>query len=193
MPDGAIPQWYRGIKFRSTTEARYAKFFTELGVEWDWEPGGFSTDNEWYRPDFLIAAATGLIWAEVKGRGESLQSPDCLRFRRFAISRPRPLKSRAVIFTGQPDARGNILVIGGDGSDDPVSGQWEDDTHEWIPCPAGYHFDIGWPGKFRGLLAEDGCPHHPGNGAEDRIARAVMAARCARFGVHEDPGSGTAA
>jgi hypothetical protein len=192
MIDGAIPVWFDGIHFRSTTEARYAHLLKSLGMEYIWEPEGFSTDNEWYRPDFLITVATGLIWAEVKGAGESLYSPDCMRFRRFAVARPRPWKSRAVLFTGQPDIRGNILVIGGDGTDNPVSGQWEDDTHEWISCPSGHHFDIGWPGKFRGLLAEDGCPPFPGNGAEDRLASAVLAARSARFGIHEDNGPAAA-
>lgn len=191
MAQNSVPQRYAGILFRSTNEARYAKFFDQLGLKWEWEPRGVSTDSEWYRPDFLIFAATGSIWAECKFADEDLWSPDVMRFRRFAVQRPQP--SRAVLFTGVPAIGGNITVIGGDGSNDPVRGLWEDDTHEWVPCPGGYHFDIAWPGKWRGRLAEDGCDPHPGNGAEQRLEKAVRAARNARFGVHEHKPRGTAA
>lgn len=191
MASEAVPTTYAGIRFRSKNEARYAKFFDALGITWEWEPRAFSTDREWYLPDFLIFPATTPIWAEIKFADEDPFSPDVMRFRRFALQRPMP--SRAALFTGQPRLVGNILVLGGDpGTDNPVKGPWEDDTQGWIPCPSGHHYDLGWPGKWGGRLAEDACDPHPGNGAELRLEKAVRAARNARFGVHEDPiGSAT--
>jgi hypothetical protein len=191
MASEPIPTSYAGILFRSKTEARYAKFFDGLDVKWTWEPQPTVTNGQGYSPDFMIFPALGPVWVEVKGYGEDPYSKDVMKFRRFAAERPGPI-SRCALFTGWPDERGNILVIGGDGSEDPVKGHWEDDTQEWRPCPSGHHFDLIWPGQFRGLVVEDGCAPSPGNPGEDRITRAVLAARNARFGVHEDPGSGTA-
>jgi len=34
----AIQTTYRGIRFRSRTEARWAAFFDELGWPWEYEP-----------------------------------------------------------------------------------------------------------------------------------------------------------
>ena len=37
----AIETVYKGYKFRSRLEARWAVFFDALGVEWEYEPEGF--------------------------------------------------------------------------------------------------------------------------------------------------------
>lgn len=58
----AIQTAYRGYKFRSRLEARWAVFFDALGVKWDYEPEGFKfEENKWckmgetfYLPDFYI-------------------------------------------------------------------------------------------------------------------------------------------
>ena len=46
---------YKGIKFRSRAEARWAVFFDACGIKWDYEPEGYVVgDNLCYLPDFLI-------------------------------------------------------------------------------------------------------------------------------------------
>jgi hypothetical protein len=50
----AIPTEYRGYKFRSRLEARWAVFFDSIGVEWAYEHEGYDIDGEWYLPDFWI-------------------------------------------------------------------------------------------------------------------------------------------
>ncbi len=40
-----IQTWYKGILFRSRTEARWAKFFDCLKIEWDYEVEGFVMGN----------------------------------------------------------------------------------------------------------------------------------------------------
>lgn len=45
-----IPTLYRGIRFRSRTEARIAAFFDEVGWTWTYEP--FDLDG--YIPDFVL-------------------------------------------------------------------------------------------------------------------------------------------
>lgn len=46
---------YKGYRFRSRTEARWAVFFDALGAEWEYEPEGFTLPNgKGYLPDFRI-------------------------------------------------------------------------------------------------------------------------------------------
>lgn len=69
----AIETSYRGYRFRSRLEARWAVFFETLGVKWEYEPEGFELpDGDRYLPDFrLLGGAYGGhndLWVEVKGR-----------------------------------------------------------------------------------------------------------------------------
>lgn len=63
---GAIPTKYRGIKFRSRLEARWAVFFDTLGVLWEYEPEGYRDGSMYYLPDFWLSRE-GVFW-EVKPR-----------------------------------------------------------------------------------------------------------------------------
>jgi len=51
----AIQTEYRGYKFRSRLEARWAVFFDTVGVAWEYEPEGYHLgDLGCYLPDFFI-------------------------------------------------------------------------------------------------------------------------------------------
>lgn len=64
----AIETRYRGYRFRSRLEARWAVFFDALGLEWEYEPQGFEANGYRYLPDFRIASNHGAHWwVEVKG------------------------------------------------------------------------------------------------------------------------------
>jgi hypothetical protein len=64
----AIETVYKGYRFRSRLEARWAVFFDVLGVEWVYEPEGFeSIDGYRYLPDFRIQLDKTTYWVEVKG------------------------------------------------------------------------------------------------------------------------------
>jgi len=60
----AIETRYKGYRFRSRLEARWAVFFDALGVRWQYEPEGFDLDGVWYLPDFWLSDLE--CWAEVK-------------------------------------------------------------------------------------------------------------------------------
>lgn len=49
-----IPTVYKGIKFRSRTEARWAVVFDVLGLDWVYEPEGYEFNGTKYLPDFVI-------------------------------------------------------------------------------------------------------------------------------------------
>lgn len=62
----AIDTVYRGYKFRSRLEARWAVFFDTLGVDYDYEPEGFNLGGEagYYLPDFWLPRLQ--LWIEIK-------------------------------------------------------------------------------------------------------------------------------
>jgi len=80
-PIRAIPTRYAGRLFRSRTEARWAVFFDELGVEWEYEVQGFETSHGRYLPDFYLpklgvhGSAPG-TWFEVKNDDYWSNGPD---------------------------------------------------------------------------------------------------------------------
>jgi len=65
MTAKVLPQWYAGVNFRSSLEARWAVFFDTARVRWEYEPEGFVVGGRPYRPDFLLRDCG--TWVEVKG------------------------------------------------------------------------------------------------------------------------------
>lgn len=56
-----------GRRFRSRLEARWAVFFSTLGLKWEYEPEGFDVDGCLYLPDFRVWTPQGQpIWYEIK-------------------------------------------------------------------------------------------------------------------------------
>lgn len=50
----AIETRYKGYRFRSRLEARWAVFFDALGIKWEYEPEGYDLGEAgWYLPDFI--------------------------------------------------------------------------------------------------------------------------------------------
>lgn len=56
---------YNGYRFRSRLEARWAVFFDELGIEYQYEPEGYALDGIPYLPDFWLPKQR--CFFEVKG------------------------------------------------------------------------------------------------------------------------------
>ena len=72
MPITAIETTYRGYRFRSRLEARWAVFFDYLGMTWKYEVQGYlvGADKRPYLPDFWVQDI--FCWVEVKGDPEAL-------------------------------------------------------------------------------------------------------------------------
>jgi len=56
---------WNGILFRSRTEARWARFFDELQIPYEYEKEGYALSSGWYLPDFWLPEQD--CWFEVKG------------------------------------------------------------------------------------------------------------------------------
>lgn len=61
----AIQTRYDGHHFRSRLEARWAVFFNELDIPWEYEPQGYEINGRKYLPDFWLPEQS--LWFEVKG------------------------------------------------------------------------------------------------------------------------------
>lgn len=87
----AIETEYKGYRFRSRLEARWAVFFDACGVKWEYEPEGYDLgDGTYYLPDFLLHGVTVNhaayaenrdIYVEVKGQ---MNGADADKIKRFA-------------------------------------------------------------------------------------------------------------
>lgn len=59
---------YNGYRFRSRLEARWAVFFDQIGMEYQYEPEGFHlSDGTFYLPDFYLPWFK--CWVEIKPNG----------------------------------------------------------------------------------------------------------------------------
>lgn len=63
---------YKGYRFRSRLEARWAVFFDALGVKYEYEKEGFDIDGTWYLPDFYLPEMD--IFVEIKPDLQSYSS-----------------------------------------------------------------------------------------------------------------------
>lgn len=73
----AIETVYKGYRFRSRLEARWAVFFDELAIDWRYEAEGYEIrvngKTRRYLPDFYLPKFG--VWVEVKGDENRLDVP----------------------------------------------------------------------------------------------------------------------
>jgi hypothetical protein len=109
-PIAAIETRYKGYRFRSRLEARWAVFFDALGLEWRYEPEGFKKEGFsggplCYLPDFLIVKEN--LWVEVIGSTELLRKEEDWLTNFLDFGSPLP------DFTNSYDTqKGGLLILG---------------------------------------------------------------------------------
>lgn len=72
----AIETRYKGCRFRSRLEARWAVFFDTLGIDWEYEKEGYDLNGEWYLPDFWLPLFETFV--EIKPNEFDLVKPTLL-------------------------------------------------------------------------------------------------------------------
>lgn len=126
---------YRGHRFRSRLEARWALFFDALGVPWEYEPEAFAFEGERYLPDFRLrvrGARGAPLWAEVKPPSLEIDA-DFAKARRFALA---GLAHEILLLDGPPDFRGYRLFYRHDGYGNDDFGA---DAPGWAETDAWFH------------------------------------------------------
>lgn len=128
----AIPTEYKGYRFRSRLEARWAVFFDACRVSWEYEPEGFLLPNgQLYLPDFLLHGCDGRspsdLYVEVKRK---MTETDAEKIWQFS----------GVIDIGTDEIFNPILVVAGIPDGDDIR-DIEDFCHELgyngFPCIKG--------------------------------------------------------
>ena len=98
----ALPSFYAGVKFRSRLEARWARYFDLIGVDWQYEPEGYELPSGNYCPDFLCNdSRLQAFYVEVKPdeQGKSL-------VQQRLIDLCRMLTTTVVCVVGNPSLNG---------------------------------------------------------------------------------------
>jgi hypothetical protein len=109
-PPAAVPQVYRGVRFRSTLEARWAVFFDRRGIPWRYEPHCVALGWCGYLPDFLLWSGRRAVYAEVKRAGISEHEGEHVRkLRDLTTLTGRP----AMLLVGPPAQRWYPLLLPG--------------------------------------------------------------------------------
>lgn len=191
----AIQTAYKGYRFRSRLEARYAVFFDALGVRWEYEKEGYELEGAGrYLPDFWLPELECFV--EVKG---APPSPDEIH---LADLLRQHTGSPVVLVHGEVSAGPWPCFAHDIGHSSGGSSYW--DVY-WFVCECGRpkvswgdgcHLPVNgetwaslarWCGWTDAIYQTDTCgPAFPVYMAISSTSRAVNAARSARFefGAH---------
>lgn len=182
----AIETTYKGYRFRSRLEARWAVFFDTLGMTWRYEAQGYRLhDGTYYLPDFEVAipglcGSTETLFVEVKPGGEHWDHPG---------------HESWMMLPQEGGIDGRFIVLSGT----PWPGEYEgfvyaDCGYKWCECHLCGAIGIEFQARCSRILC--GCTHEVCghgdrcfNGNSQRLLRAYGAARAARFehGEHGAP------
>ena len=165
----AIETHYKGYRFRSRLEARWAVFFDALGVKWEYEPEGYELDGVRYLPDFYLPQVR--MYGEVKP--EPFNRIDLDKARRLVTATRLPV----LMLIGMPDFV-NYTTI------------------EYDPWAENLGPVLGWDYSLITRMIHRGERRFPcGNYLPDHqpecwpaeYAAAIVAARAARFEYGDSP------
>lgn len=194
----AIETRYKGYRFRSRLEARWAVFFDALGIRWQYEVEGFELPITWdpppeytpaqvrrYLPDFYLPQVD--MWAEVKPL--PFFGMEMLVCHVLA----EETKKEVLLLDGIPDERTYFAAQGRSYN----HGNWDFDFNIYDIAEGSRYWES--EGRFYGLWEArlEAAPFFNGKGqpleAEEcdgdpeLIRLAVKAARSARFEHGEMP------
>lgn len=151
---------YKGYRFRSRLEARWAVFFDSLGLPYSYELEGFDLEGVWYLPDFMLPRGFEAcpcedsdpdyfspVWVEIKPASQIQDESATEKARRLAIASGRPV----YIFAGEPYIGAYSATMW------HVDGERVTWCEPWIwsECPACGGIDLQHRAGVRGDSVED--------------------------------------
>lgn len=129
----AIETIYKGYKFRSRLEARWAVFFDALNISWEYEKEGYDLDGIYYLPDFWLPSYQ--YWFEIKGQTPTDEEKFKCKKLNFLSEYP------VVLAVGEPHLNENIVYSCDMNGSGGGYGEWL--NARWFFCPNCAVFDFG--------------------------------------------------
>ena len=195
-----IPTRYKGVLYRSRTEARWAVFFDYLGITALYEPEGYDLGGIRYLPDFLLSDFG--LFVEVKG--EEPKAIEVEKARRLSSG----LEKMVLVAIGPPAERRGVLFRPNHPPDAKI-GELADLDHEgWLglgpannacfaecrTCPSLVIDQVwgdpdAWDARTWDELQPCGNPNRCGDRFptdSGRIEKAIEAASNERFEAYRD-------
>jgi hypothetical protein len=166
----AIETRYKGYRFRSRLEARWAVFFDTLGVRWEYEKEGFDLGPAgWYLPDFWLPDLE--VWLEVKGVWARERDDVWIKACALALESAH----KVYVFAGQLEHPNAVVGYQFWGTEDETTGhgplaEW------WFRCPACGKWQLGRTVSELPCECLDYSPAH-----QPALVAAIDAAKSARF------------
>jgi len=160
---------YKGFRFRSRLEARWAVFYDTLGIKWEYEKEGYDLGKRiLYLPDFYIPHLD--CWIEIKGE----KSPGCAQKCEDLSEQSR---KNVYIFYGT--IKENREWPKGEVFYGEYGGAW-DNCQWWCECPTCRKFGIQFEGRA-GRICHHTEDEGPGGLKTDQLCLAYDMAQQARF------------
>lgn len=103
---------YRGYRFRSRLEARWAVFFDALGVRWEYEKEGYELTEGRYLPDFWLPELN--LWLEIKPTYPDWDSETLKKCRSLGYATNKPVGVAWGLPSMSPTAESGLLIMCGD-------------------------------------------------------------------------------
>lgn len=153
----AIETSYKGYRFRSRLEARWAIFFDSLKLKWEYEGQGYHVGSEMYLPDFWIS--TWNCFAEIKPNEAAAQDRGERLCKLLSLETPDPV----LLIAGNPWKGEHKVTVYKNGLS-VFTGQFADAEHA----------------SFAGCAVIKGKKGYP-LGRQKGVSKALLAARSARF------------
>lgn len=166
----AIETHYKGYRFRSRLEARWAVFFDALGIEWEYEKEGYNLGEAgYYLPDFWLPQVS--MWGEVKP--DVFTSDERLK----CVALVRGTTYPCLMLIGVPQNKPYWAIERTEWKGEPDD--LPDDLWECDYCLTMYHDYPIQEGRFYCMPSDDD--------EFDDTEKASIAARSARFEYGEKP------
>lgn len=175
----AIETRYKGYRFRSRLEARWAVYFDAMNIEWRYEHDGYDLPTGYYLPDFWFpeANAYGEVKAVHFSQDETQRDIELVRL----TGRP------CAMLAGQPDFGDYALLVA---TEKEVTELW---GYKFGPFYCGldvFPIDIDFIEEWwcdEKILGFHGYRFPINEAKDEQYKRAIYAARAARFEHGERP------
>ena len=179
-----------GYKFRSRLEARWAVFFSELGIDYEYEKEGFELSwytrdgHFYYLPDFWIPSWNAFV--EIKGEEpteDELEKCQSLRDGGYGKK-----SKKVIMFMGDPMSQKGLWFYNTHKDKTPMWTTREIELRQCSDCDAVWACSRDCEDDRFMLTAGDRCPGKGGSDCwqsssdvTDKLLNAMIAARQERF------------